>query len=707
VLPSDRAALSALLAGARGAPGDRPTDAFVRVRHDARGGTRTALEVKACADVDGRGLVYCVLLDARVPARLEGLLPDFLLSTSHDLRTPACSIQSASSLLAAFPAVAADAEACALLHGVDAACAVLLRSVTNVLSLRMLQRNGALPLAPPKPTELRACVARSVALVCGFLGDPPRVAWAESALPASVLVDAPALEACIQNVLLAAVRLGAFVQSRGPVRLSVATQYAPPRADSVELNISAKRTQPGSDEHVTVTEEYPNTFLLLITADTPGRPLSRDEIERMLAPCGMVPADKGGGTGLALYIARGIARALGGDLEVESDREEGTHISLCIPLAKAKWGMLPPPSPAPPPAETAAEALAADEDAPQCTPAVDELALTTSMFTSLLTNSADVFAICRITPGEAVEQGAPPPLITNVEYVSPAASRGVAFCTQLHVGQALHEVCVPEERRAFDAAVERAYRGSASDAGADDAGLLFFVHRCVTPSGGSAWCHTSGVVDGDQLLLVCRDVRARKSVELALRAFALATTHDVRECCNAVLVATALLERRPCAAAGATSSPPAASSSTAAACAAPLDAHFLVSCIRAACGLILGIVGNVLTAPEVERGALTLTRDTFSPRDVICDVLQACRLGYAAATAAGGSIVLEEGEETDADAGEGMDAGISLTTQSLVEADRNRIAQVTQNLVRARCLQALVACFRLRSQMNADLSRDR
>jgi hypothetical protein len=82
VLPSDRAALNALLASARRAPGDQPSDAFVRVRHRARGSERIALEVKAVADLDGSGLVYCVLLDARVPARLEGLLPDFLLSTS-------------------------------------------------------------------------------------------------------------------------------------------------------------------------------------------------------------------------------------------------------------------------------------------------------------------------------------------------------------------------------------------------------------------------------------------------------------------------------------------------------------------------------------------------------------------------------------------------------------------------------------------------
>jgi hypothetical protein len=85
VFADDRAPLAALLAEARRAfasapaPAPAPADAFVRVRHTARDGAFAPVEVKACAD---DAFVYCVLLDARMPARLEGLLPDFLLSTS-------------------------------------------------------------------------------------------------------------------------------------------------------------------------------------------------------------------------------------------------------------------------------------------------------------------------------------------------------------------------------------------------------------------------------------------------------------------------------------------------------------------------------------------------------------------------------------------------------------------------------------------------
>jgi signal transduction histidine kinase len=124
-----------------------------------------------------------------------------------------------------------------------------------------------------------------------------------------------------------------------------------------------------------------------------------------------------------------------------------------------------------------------------------------------------------------------------------------------------------------------------------------------------------------------------------------------------------------------------------------------VSCIRAGCGLILGIVGNVLTAPEVERGALTLTRDTFSPHAVICDVLQACRLGHAAASAPGGSIVLDESPQ---EAQEGADAdAVTMLPTLLVEADRNRIAQVTQNCVTNSCKFSAGTPVRVRLTLHA------
>jgi signal transduction histidine kinase len=588
----------------------------------------------------------------------------------HDLRTPCCSVQSATSLLASFPAIAADLDACDLLNAIDAACSVLLRVVSNVLSLRQLQRDGALALAPPLPFELRACIARAVELVCAFDGEPPRISWPESAtaaLPASVRADQAALEACLQNVLLAAVRLGAWQPTHAAVQLRVAAE--PVHIDTVCLQVVACEASEAEKE------AHPDAFELVVDAETPGRPLTPHECEVMLSPFGMIPAAKGGGTGLALFVARGLARGMGGELSIggcaaedcTAEHGESTLIHLRIPLQVTERSMLPEAPCDAVPAQPSEDGDAAEnenssgapEEAPP--PPLDELQLTARMFETLLTNSDDVFARCRISALDATAALAPhaPRIAVRVEYISPSVERGLAFCQQSVVGTQLTDVCHPEDRAGFLAAIDAAFRGDGPDGH-----HLLFMHRSMTASGGSIWCHTAGLCEGDLLFLVCRDVRARKSVELALRAFTLATTHDVRESCNAILVSVAVLERRACISALDTAAP--ASPPRSGPAAPALNANFLVSCIRAACGLILGIIGNVLTAPEVQAGKMTLQREVFNPDSVLTDVLQACRFGCAAAAAPGGGIEWQ-----------------AEPLPALVEGDRCRLAQVAQNLVSA------------------------
>ena len=71
----DRAPLLALLDEARRcAAAGQPSETFVRITHVSGEGARMLpVELKACTD--GGEYVYCVFLDARVPARLESVLP--------------------------------------------------------------------------------------------------------------------------------------------------------------------------------------------------------------------------------------------------------------------------------------------------------------------------------------------------------------------------------------------------------------------------------------------------------------------------------------------------------------------------------------------------------------------------------------------------------------------------------------------------------
>jgi hypothetical protein len=283
-----------------------------------------------------------------------------------------------------------------------------------------------------------------------------------------------------------------------------------------------------------------------------------------------------------------MAVALGGELRVPTPRTEGTLLELRVPLRvadglampefradateeaaqeatqeaaqAARASTSPPPRPAPPPFDT------------------EELTLTSRMFECLLANSDDVFAICSVMPPDPAD--ADGELRVVVTYVSPSVTWRLAFQQTDVVGRNLLDVCHPEDRTAFLAALHAAY-ASASD------GHVNYVHRNVSASGGDIWCHSSGLCKGDQLFVVCRDMRTLASVELALRTFTLALSHDMREPCNTILMAVSVLERRPCVA-------------------AHEDVSDLAETIRSACGLLLGIVGAhalalAACAPSLDR----------------------------------------------------------------------------------------------------------
>ncbi len=79
----DRGALNALLDEARRCAAlRRPAETFARVSHACGQGALTQpVEVKACTD--GGELIFCVFLDARMPARLESVLPQVRPATAN------------------------------------------------------------------------------------------------------------------------------------------------------------------------------------------------------------------------------------------------------------------------------------------------------------------------------------------------------------------------------------------------------------------------------------------------------------------------------------------------------------------------------------------------------------------------------------------------------------------------------------------------
>ena len=490
--------------------------------------------------------------------------------------------QAASALLVALPQVMEDGEAVSLLHTIDASCTVLLRIVSNLLQMRTLQRDGALPLAQPRVFNLPNCVQRCVRVVQALDCVPSRLMWTgeytpDPPLPERVLGDEAALTACLHNMLITSML---WLPQGQPLHLHIGAYVAEgeepkeavlPALAGVQLSVTAQKAVQDSSS---VAGASPRTFTLRVSMMAPGRPLTAAEVDAAFAPFSMLPVDKGGGTGLALFVARGTAATLGGELTVPTPRAEGTLLALRVPLHVAEGDTMPDFSTT---EAAAAAAAAAAEDAPVAPapsslpplpplPQAEEVALTSRMFECLLVNSDDVFALCHFTPVDPGDDTSEMHVV--IDYVSPSVTWRLQFAQEDVVGRNLVDVCHPEDRAAFLSALHLAR---------STGGHVNYVHRNLRADGGEIWCHTSGHCMGDSLVVVCRDMRTNASVELALRSFTLATSHDMREPCNTILMAASVLERRPCVA-------------------AHEEVADLVGAIRSACGLLLGIVGAPASA---------------------------------------------------------------------------------------------------------------
>ena len=69
-----------------------------------------------------------------------------------------------------------------------------------------------------------------------------------------------------------------------------------------------------------------------IVADQ-GKGIALEDQERIFEKFARVDPDEPGGSGLGLYISRRLARAMGGDVTVDSAPGQGARFVLTLPLA--------------------------------------------------------------------------------------------------------------------------------------------------------------------------------------------------------------------------------------------------------------------------------------------------------------------------------------------------------------------------------------
>lgn len=728
LVPKHRQALDALLAGAVcSAP--RGNAAYTVLLHACGAGGELLtgwlpLEVKAC-DSPKEGLTYLVIQDARVPAHMESRLSNLLLYTSacaragrrrcgramraltamrlpgpptgHDLRTPVTSIQAAAALLQAHPAVSADLTASSLLRTVDSACTVLLNCVTNLLAVNALQpareaaeaARGARVRGRSRLFDPAAEVARVLDVVRNLDTVPPRLVLLTdpaAPLPPVVFGDDAALAAVLLDMTLSAMRIGAWT-GHVPVRLRIAAQlhaHRPMHAPgTVKLTITTKQGEqgeqgssggtaaaaPGASPEAQQEAAPPAGVDLYLhaVAESPGRPLTALEVSEMMAPLGLFPADKGGATGLPLQVARALARANGGDLDIYAAGGASTVMALSFGL------MVPAGPPLSPPPLGAAHAMTEallpavwPDDLPLPNAALPpvrahealppEPLLKHAMFDKLLENCDDVFAVCSIA--------LPPGCDMRVTYVSPSLGWRMGMDPAAALGRTVEELCHLDDRDGFHAELARAR--------ASPDGQLSCTHRARRADGTLLWCRTVGVFTERDLFLVCRDVRPTKSAELALRAFTLAASNELREPCNTIIVALAVLARRPSvtdAGEPPTGEPPWAD--------AAIGARELTAAMAASAQLLEGIISNVVTVPQLEAGTLALQLSVFSPTALVDGVVRVCRMAATSGAQLQGCC---SGIEVQPEPPPGL-----APLPPLLEADHDRVAQVLQNLVTNAC----------------------
>jgi PAS domain S-box-containing protein len=129
------------------------------------------------------------------------------------------------------------------------------------------------------------------------------------------------------------------------------------RVQQILLNLisnAAKFTPPGG--HISVIVERHETHVDVLVADT-GRGIAEADQAKIFEP--FVQIDRAltredGGVGLGLAISRDLARAMGGDLTVESMPERGATFRLSLPVPTIVGDVSPQPLPGQEPAEKTA-----------------------------------------------------------------------------------------------------------------------------------------------------------------------------------------------------------------------------------------------------------------------------------------------------------------------------------------------------------------
>jgi signal transduction histidine kinase len=261
---------------------------------DAEVGSPTRWLRAAALPVHDDGSVLLVIRDVTEARRLDAIRRDFVANASHELKTPAASIQAAAETIQTaslddpevIPRFAAQLEREAVR---------LSRIVSDLLDLSRLESGSELEETVAFDAVLRDEVER--------FEEPAHEAGVHLSVRADVVPrvrgSARDLALLVRNLVDNAIRY-----TRGSGRVDVAL-----RAEDGEVVLSVSDTGPGIPQR-----DLPRIFERFYRVD---RARSRET----------------GGTGLGLSIVRHVVENHGGRISVESELGRGTRFEIRLPVA--------------------------------------------------------------------------------------------------------------------------------------------------------------------------------------------------------------------------------------------------------------------------------------------------------------------------------------------------------------------------------------
>jgi two-component system sensor histidine kinase BaeS len=259
-------------------------------RQVAAGNLGVTLPAGGPEELDGLAVAFNAMVQKL--AERDELARDFLMRVTHDLRTPLTAIRGHAAALS--DGIVSDADVPRSLGAIEAEAGRLETLVSDLLDLARLDAHRfRLELAEVEAGELLEQAFEAFASEAGRRG----IRYELQLAPLDPLVtDGARVRQIVANLLDNALR---WTPEDGEVRLEAA---------------------PG-----------PTGGLIVNVSDT-GPGVSPEEVEAIFEPFrSSTTPDGRTGTGLGLAISRQLARALSGDLTVESRPGAGSRFSLSLP----------------------------------------------------------------------------------------------------------------------------------------------------------------------------------------------------------------------------------------------------------------------------------------------------------------------------------------------------------------------------------------